>query len=173
MVSIREIIPLTEFKKQVIKFGLIGVLAVLTDLTAYYVLLKILPDLILGINDIYVAKTLSFLCGLVVTYNLNKQWTWRKRDKSRKRLVKFMILYMISLLLNVLSNAAFLFILLNYKDVLDVSREYFIAFICATVLCSLFNFLGQKFWVFKGSDEPIEDNILDETIVEQSSTRNK
>jgi putative flippase GtrA len=154
--TIKKLTALTEFKKQLIKFGLIGVLAVLTDLTAYYILLKILPNN-LFVQDIYIAKTLSFLCGLVVTYNLNKRWTWRKTDKSKKRLVKFMFLYMASLVINVFSNALFVHILENYQLFEAIPNKYFVAFICATVLCSAFNFIGQKLWVFRESNSEDEE----------------
>lgn len=136
-------------KKQLIKFTLIGILAVLVDLTCYYIFLQILPENVLNtISNEAFAKTLSFLCGLSVTYSLNKLWTWKKKDRSKKRLIKFGVLYAFSLLLNVFTNSTLLYMLHEYKDLLNLPYKYFIAFVGATGVSAVFNFLGQKFWVF-------------------------
>ena len=72
---------LSEGKKQLTKFAFIGGLAVLTDLACYYLFLQLFPDDAFPrpLDNEAVAKTLSFLCGLSVTYQLNKRWTWRRR----------------------------------------------------------------------------------------------
>jgi putative flippase GtrA len=88
------------------------------------------------------------LCGLSVTYTLNKLWTWKKKDRSKKRLIKFGVLYGFSLLLNVFTNSTLLYMLHEYKDLLNLPYKYFIAFVGATGVSAVFNFIGQKFWVF-------------------------
>ena len=124
----------------------------LTDLLFYYIFLNILPENFLKIiSNEALAKALSFVCGVFVTYNLNKRWTWRRKDKSKSRIVKFATLYGSSLLLNVMVNTLALYVLHEFSDVLDVPFKYFFAFGAATVASALFNFTGQKFWVFKES----------------------
>ena len=99
------------------------------------------------------SKTLSFLCGLSVTYQLNKRWTWRRRDRSNRRLVKFLMLYGVSLILNVSMNSLFLAVLHRNDVFAAVPHKYLVAFVGATGICSVFNFIGQKFWIFK--EEPV------------------
>lgn len=132
---------------------MIGVLAVLVDLSCYYLLLNLIPEQIFGFapNE-SVAKSISFLCGMSVTYTLNKIWTWKKRDSSKSRMVKFVSLYGLSLVMNVLVNSSLLFVLHYFADILDLPNKYFIAFIGATGFSAVMNFLGQKFWVFKGDE---------------------
>ncbi len=141
----------SEGNKQLVKFGSIGVLAVLTDLAAYWVFLNLLPEGILpgALGNEALAKTLSFLCGLMVTYHLNKRWTWRRKDRSNRRFVKFMAIYGISLLLNVGINSALLQLLHGQEAFAAIPYKYFVAFVGATGFCSVFNFLGQKFWIFR------------------------
>lgn len=140
---------LREWKKQVIKFGIIGVLAVLTDLVCYYLLLGVFPEKLFSfITNEVSAKTISFICGAVVTYNLNKLWTWRKKDSSKVRFAKFMVLYIASLAVNVATNSGLLFVLYKYQKLVDLPFKYLIAFVGATGLSAAMNFLGQKFWVF-------------------------
>jgi len=150
----RHIKNISEFKKQIIKFGLIGFLAVFVDMGVYYVLLNSFPDSLREV--IYpeaVAKSVSFMCGTFVTYNLNKIWTWRKRDSSNSRFVKFMLLYGLSMLVNVAVNTFLLFVLHEYKDIIDLPNKYFIAFVGATGTSAMLNFVGQKIWVFKNKND--------------------
>ncbi len=143
---------ISEFKKQIIKFGLIGFLAVFVDLGIYYTLINLLVHVLP--DEIYrnaVSKSVSFMCGTFVTYNLNKFWTWRKRDQSNKRFVKFMLLYGVSMLVNVSVNSFLIFFL----PICKVPDEHIImlSFIGATGMSAVMNFTGQKIWVFRNKLE--------------------
>jgi len=147
---IKEISPL---KKQLVKFTLIGLLAVSVDLFCYFILLHILPEKLLQVvSNEAVSKSISFMCGMTVTYFLNKFWTWKKKDRSGKRVFNFAILYGIALLINVGSNSALLYVLHQYRNLVDLPFKYFIAFVGASGLSASVSFMGQKFWVFKNSD---------------------
>jgi len=146
---------LSENKKQLTKFVLIGGLAVLTDLACYYVFLNIIPTNAFAgrLDNEAVSKTLSFLCGLSVTYWFNKRWTWRRKDRDNRRLAKFLLTYGISLVLNVGINSGLLHLLHEQPMFAGVQFKYLIAFVGATGFCSAFNFVGQKFWIFKLDEE--------------------
>ena len=141
---------LHPLKKQIIKFTLIGVLAVLTDMACYYLFLQVFPEhMVNAYSNEAIAKSLSFMCGMVVTYSLNKIWTWKQTNRSHTRLVKFAVLYGLSLLLNVFTNSVLLYLLHEYNSVINLPHKYLIAFIGATGVSALVNFAGQKFWVFR------------------------
>ncbi|MBE0422743.1 MAG: GtrA family protein [Lutibacter sp.] len=145
--KLKEISPL---KKQLVKFTLIGLLAVSVDLLCYFILLNTLPEkLFQAVGNEAFSKSISFLCGMTVTYFLNKFWTWKKKDRSHKRMVKFVFLYGIALLINVGTNSALLYILHQYRNFVDLPFKYLIAFVGASGLSASFSFMGQKFWVFK------------------------
>ncbi len=154
----------TETNKQITKFAFIGVLAVLTDLSAYWIFLNVLPEHTLpgDLGNEALAKTMSFLCGLMVTYHLNKRWTWRKKDHSKKRFAKFMFAYGISLVLNVGINSGLLHLLHEQAIFAAIPYKYFVAFAGATGFCAAFNFLGQKFWIFN-SPGPL-DEVPEKTV---------
>ncbi len=155
--TIGRLSAVPEGRKQLVKFGFIGGLAVLTDLACYYLLLQLLPEALLPPpwSNEAVAKTLSFLCGLMVTYHFNKRWTWRRKDRSNRRLVMFMALYGMSMVLNVSLNSLFLWVLHQHSTWSWVPRKYLVAFFGATAICAGFNFMGQKFWIFR--TEPLDD----------------
>jgi putative flippase GtrA len=142
---------MSETNKQVSKFAFVGMLAVLTDLAAYGALLHLLPESALPgtLGNEALAKTLSFLCGLMVTYHFNKRWTWRRTDRNNRRLVNFMMLYGVSLGLNVAINTGMLALLHGVDGLAWVPHKYLVAFLAATGSCAVFNFLGQKFWIFR------------------------
>lgn len=146
---------LSESRKQLVKFGLIGVLAVLTDLSTYWIFLNALPENVASgsMRNEVVAKALSFLCGLLVTYQFNKRWTWRRKDRNNRRLVKFMLTYGVSLVLNVAINTGALELLHKQEPFTTLPFKYFIAFVLATGVCATFTFIGQKFWIFRNPEE--------------------
>lgn len=149
----KQVKNISEFKKQIIKFGLIGFLAVFVDMGIYYSLLNSFPSYLADKSyPEVIAKSLSFMCGTFVTYNLNKLWTWRRRDKSNSRFVKFMLLYGVSMLVNVAVNTLLLFVLHEYSNIIDLPNKYFIAFVGATGTSAMLNFAGQKVWVFRNAD---------------------
>lgn len=148
---------LPDLQKQLIKFFMIGVLATLVDLVVYFFLLQIIPVFEMHVDFIGeqfhpdnrdLSKSISFIIGSLVTYNLNKFWTWKQTDRSNKRFAKFYTLYGFSLLLNVFANKLALYVLLNNELFEQLPNKFFFAFVFATGTSAVFNFAGQKLWVF-------------------------
>lgn len=123
---------MSQIKIELKRFIIAGLFAVGTDLTSYYLLLKILPY--------SYAKGISFLLGTIVAYVINKFWTFQKNKKSSRELIQFGLLYFSTLILNVFINNVTLYL----------SRDMvFLAFIVSTTFSAILNFIGQKWWVFK------------------------
>ena len=97
----------------------------------YYILLNFLPH--------NISKALSFLLGTVVAFVINKYWTFEKDEKSYKEIMKFGVLYSLTLGANVMTN----------KIILEYTTLVFLAFLVATGVSTVLNFIGQKWWVFK------------------------
>ena len=116
---------MSKIKKELQRFLVAGISAVGTDLITYYILLNFLSA------DI--AKAISFLLGTVVAFVINKYWTFEKE------MLQFGILYSITLGANVMTN----------KIVLDSTEILFLAFLIATGVSTVLNFIGQKWWVFR------------------------
>ena len=118
-------------KKQFIRFFISGVTAVAIDLMVYYVLKETL--------DYNLAKGVSFLAGTIVAYILNKFWTFEEKKYSSVELIKFFTLYSLTLFINIYINHL----------ALIISQSVLFAFLTATGVSTVLNFVGQKFWVFK------------------------
>ncbi|SFD73340.1 GtrA family protein [Flavobacterium phragmitis] len=122
---------MNTIKKELLRFLVAGFSAVFVDLSTYYLLLKLLQH-----NS---AKAISFILGTIVAYIINKYWTFEKKEKSYVEILRFVILYSITLGANVLVN----------KYVLNNTNVIVVAFLAATATSTVLNFIGQKFWVFK------------------------
>ncbi len=121
-----------KLKQQINRFVVVGCIAVITDFICYYFLLTIFPPTI--------AKTISFITGTILAYTFNKYWTFEKPNKSHTEMLKFFILYAITLSANVGVNTLTLHLFPQYL---------ILAFLCATGTSTVLNFIGQKWWVFK------------------------
>ncbi len=158
--------------KQITKFFIIGVSAVLVDFIIYYMM----SDL-MGINT-DLSKAIGFMVGTVYTYFLNKRWTWKYTERSNKGMVlKFGIVYAVSFVFNILINKYGLELIpdfninlsLTYTDgnvqnIFSIKGDKFLAFFFATVMSAVINFIGQKFLVFK----QVQVDPKDETNIEVS-----
>jgi len=120
-----------KLKKELKSFLIAGLSAVGTDFITYYIMLNFLH------HDI--AKILSFILGTIVAFVINKYWTFEMYKKSYKQIFQFIILYSVTLFVNVMIN----------RSVLDFTELVFLAFLIATGASTILNFAGQKWWVFK------------------------
>jgi putative flippase GtrA len=122
---------MSQIKKELKRFLVAGISAVATDLGTYYLLLNYL--------DPAIAKTISFLLGTIVAYVINKYWTFEKPMHSFSEVLKFTLLYTVTLFANVMTN----------ELVLNQFKVILLAFLVATGVSTVLNFIGQKWWVFR------------------------
>lgn len=123
------------------RFLVVGCTAVLTDLLVYSVLIRFMPY--------PAAKALSFIAGSVISYLANKFWTFEQHKKDHTEIIRFIVLYLSTLVANVLVNNAALFVF---------PTLVWFAFLCATGTSTILNFIGQKWWVFQPG--PRSENAL-------------
>lgn len=118
-------------KKQIPKFIFVGCISVATDLSLYMLLQSIV--------NYDISKGLSFVSGSLVSFFLNRHWTFEQNHSTLKQSFRFFLLYMATFITNVLTN--------NF--ILRALPEFIIfAFFIATGISTIINFLGSKFWVF-------------------------
>lgn len=129
-----------ENKGEIARYLISGAFAVTIDSVVYWLLLSACgPSL---------AKAISFVSGTAAAYTLNKFWTFRKRDRDLTELLKFVCLYAVTLVINVLVNRLTLsFVPLLIPEIQPVIFP--VAWLTATGTSTVLNFVGQKFWVFK------------------------
>jgi len=153
------------------KFGIVGGLSFLVDMTVYYGSDIFLPS--------YIAKALGILVATAVNYKLNSLWTWGVKkgdavtDGNQRVLRNYLLLYAMSGSLNVVTNEIMLSTLPDWilqlnlmfpsshavngvmnngisgsKQLFAVKIDKLFAVLVATAVGMMINFLGQKLWVF-------------------------
>ena len=133
-----------QLKREILFFVISGVIATLTDFAIYCVL-----QLFIYYS---VAKTVSFLTGSFVAYLLNKFFTFKRHERSHIEMLRFITLYATSLIVNVSANSLGILVLhlavFSFLQLPD-GAILLLAFLGATGISMVMNFIGQRFWVFK------------------------
>ena len=125
---------------QVLRFGIVGVINTLVDVIAYFVLTRYTPAFA---NHINLAKGLSFFCGTVTSFMLNRAFTFRVRARfNYSELMRFYAVVGSSLVFNV----ALLYVFHTIFGIYDL-----VAVGISTILTFVAGFLLSKGWVFKSA----------------------
>lgn len=117
--------------REILKFLVGGGSAVLVDYLFYRLLMYI------GLS-VSISKGISYVAGAAVGFVINKLWTFESKQFSSIEIVKYILLYACSACANAGIN----------KFVLWLFNWQLFAFLCATGVSTVMNFLGQKFFVF-------------------------
>lgn len=122
---------MNNIKKELPRFLVAGFLVVAIDATVYYFLLFLLPPSL--------SKSIAFVVGAIAAYLINKFWTFKKSGFSHGEIIKFVFLYILAMAINVGINSLAIFLF----------NSLIFAYLLATGTSASFNFIGQKFFVFK------------------------
>lgn len=91
------------------------------------------------------ASALNYIIGSVVSYFLNKYFTFKSHKKSFKEIVRFVINISICYLLAYgMAKPAAMYIMSMYSRKIQENVAMFVGM----GLFVIFNYCGQKFWVF-------------------------
>lgn len=117
--------------KEILKFCVGGGSAVLVDFLLYLFLKNN--------TTVLISKCISYIAGAIVGFIINKLWTFESKKFKIEEIIKYIVLYLCSALINTLVN----------KGVILLFGSVVVAFFVATGISTVINFLGQKFIVFK------------------------
>lgn len=85
-----------KLKRELYRFVIAGCCAVSTDCLFYYLLSQFL--------NLSISKGISFLIGTIVAYLINKYYTFEQKRKSKLEILKFIGLYISTLIANISVN---------------------------------------------------------------------
>lgn len=130
-----------EHQKSIVKFFVSGCFAGAVDLIALFIFHGLLH---LGI---VFATSVAFLFSFLVSFSLQKLWTFR--NYSQKRLPRQLVLYLGSAFIGMNLNGLGMHVLVN-----NLKIWYLLAQILVNVFLGIINFFTYKFIVFrKTADE--------------------
>ena len=120
---------------EVARFLIVGGTTVFIDLICYFILIYI------GF-DTFLSKGISFSVGTVFAYFANRNYTFQSSMSGFFGFTVFTLLYLSTLIVNVVSNE----IVLKFTS--HINGSLMIAFLVATSLSATLNFIGMKYIVF-------------------------
>jgi putative flippase GtrA len=130
--------------KQVLRFGLIGGGSTTIDLLAYM-------SLSTGMSW-YLAKGISYVLGMVFGYIGNKFWTFESAKRGVNEPLLYCVVYATTLVVNIVTNSA------SYETCvwlgMGAGFAKLFAFLVATGLTTVLNFLGLKYITFYQAFKP-------------------
>ena len=114
-----------------LKYLGVGMGAVGIDFVSYMLMSGIDPS---------IAKGLSYILGACFVFFANKYWTFQSKHAVHREVWKFAMLYFLTFSANVGIHAV----------LLNLGAHKLVGFTFATGFSIVVNYMGQKFWVFKG-----------------------
>lgn len=131
-----SIFKLLNGNKKICKFLIAGGLSTSAHLITLFLLHEFL-----AIN-LVLASSLAFCLAFLVSFSLQKYWTFR--NYSRKKLIKQLFIYLIIAIISLNINAFGIYYLVN-----ELHIWYLLAQVFVSLTVSVFNFFSYKLLVFK------------------------
>ena len=130
--------------RQIFKFGLVGILNTVVGTTIMFLAYNVLN---LGY---WLSSALNYIVASVLSYFLNKYFTFGSRRRSNMELIRFLINILLCYLL---AYGLALPFVRNFILTIGISLEKQIleqiSMICGMCFFIILNFFGQKLFVFK------------------------
>lgn len=135
--------------EQLLKFGVVGVLAFFID----YGLMVLLTEVFSV--DYLLSATISFVVSVVFNYVASMRYVFRHREglSRRREFIIFVVLSVVGLGL----NDAFMWLGTSVASI-----DYRITKIAVTVLVAIYNFVTRKIFLDAGDEGPLEQEIAAE-----------
>jgi len=124
---------------QFIKFNLVGILNTLVDIGVFALLTTF------GLNQ-YVAQVISYGCGVLNSYLFNTLWTFRR---EKRRTAKEFLLFVCVNLVSLGVSLGMIYVAEHFLHVEETLMQKLIA----TPVAMVVNFLGNKLFVFKKTED--------------------
>ena len=126
-----------KIKKELLRFLVVGGVAVLIDGTTYYLFTTY------GIFDPSWAKRVSFALGSIWAFVMDKYYTFEQKTFRKREPILFTVVYVAGWFFNSVTHD----LVLQFVDIKKL------AFLVATGVSTCTNFIGQKWIVFRVSRE--------------------
>jgi putative flippase GtrA len=130
-------------KRELGIFLIVGLLTVGIDFLIYRGFIYLQP---FGLDSINIAKCFSFISGTIFAYFANRFLTFNQQITGAGSVLRFLVVYILGLITNITIN--YLYIKWFSSPAFALEYSLLIAFILATGVSALLNFIGMKFFVF-------------------------
>lgn len=127
-----------------IKFLIVGVINTLVGTAVMFVAYNLIH------LNYWISSAANYVIGSIVSYVLNKRFTFQNTDKSPKVLLKFILNISICYLL---AYGMAKPLAMKLLEGMSVSVQENVAMLTGMCLFVVFNYVGQRYFAFKTKDE--------------------
>ena len=120
--------------KQIFRFFFVAVLATILNYSIFFCLYEFFNI------DYRIASGIGFISGVFLGYFLNSKYTFKITERSKKRIVKYYSVYIVSLCISLVCLDIF---------VEEWKIDARIANLMAICITFCTNYAGTRFWVFR------------------------
>lgn len=152
--SLVDKIKSNKLVQQILKFGVVGILAFFVEMVFLNIFKALLPIMVKGLEaDTYtlIATPIAFIISLLFNYVMSMKFVFKKRQDANEGqvFIIFLVLNLIAMGLNQLLMWAFVSILPIANSVLKAN----ISKIVTTGLVMVYNFISRKIFIEDHSDK--------------------
>lgn len=152
--SVIEKIKSHKLVKQILSFGVVGILAFVVEMVLLNVFKALLPVLVKGLEaDTYtlIAAPVAFTISVLFNYVMSMKFVFKQRQDANggQVFVIFLVLNLIALGLNQL----FMWILVGALPIDNSVLKANVAKVVATFLVMVYNFISRKIFIEDHSDK--------------------
>ncbi|WP_407080057.1 GtrA family protein [Candidatus Venteria ishoeyi] len=122
------------FKKQNLKFAVVGILTTIIYFSMLYCVIEYLRI------SIIIASSFSYILSIIFNYLSHYHWTFYTTSSHTTALSRFFIMNMIGFLIN--------FVIMHYASVF-ASHYYLFIQLISIIIITIWNFMLSSFWVYK------------------------
>lgn len=131
-------------KYPIIKYGIVGMLG-----TGIHVSVLVLLVELFKVPAV-TATTIGFVVTLLVSYVLNRNWTFESTGEgSRTQFLKYVLVCSCGLLL----NAALMYVTIHW-----IGWSYLIGEVLTTIIVPIHNYLWNRYWIFSVPQQRQREN---------------
>ncbi|MDR0745534.1 MAG: GtrA family protein [Mediterranea sp.] len=140
--------------KQMVKYGLVGILNTLLTAAIIWISLYILSDRDTpespSASVMFIANSAGYLAGLINSFILNRNWTFKSKSDWKLSLLRFLIAFAVCYCLQ-------LGVVL-WLNSLEIITPAYICQLAGIAVYSVLNFFLNKHYAF-GAGKPMKRNI--------------
>jgi putative flippase GtrA len=121
------------FQRRIFRFFIVAFIATVMNYLFFFILFQFFRV------DYRLSSGIGFFSGVLLGYYLNNKWTFKPEKRSKRRIVKYYLVYTVSLCISIFCLEIFV-------------KDYHVDARLANLLCIMItfctNYIGTRFWVF-------------------------
>ncbi|HEX3011778.1 MAG TPA: glycosyltransferase [Syntrophomonadaceae bacterium] len=154
-------IKMNKLYKQIIKFGITGIMNTLVDFGLFNLLI-----LLTGIHSSWrlgLLNTIAVSAAMLNSYLMNSKWTFNRKDHTNNSTARFIMISIVGMLI----NSLIVTVVSSLSGYLPFSIYVIInaGKIVGALFSSTWNFIGYRNWVFYHAEEVVSSSVVETTAI--------